>query len=362
VYSRPNSWSIKAHPLLSKASKYSQLLSVISYTMSSSFLYSLLLIFIFTSQLTTATTDTANKFQYFCDQNNNGGNYTTNSTYHKNLNTLLSTLTSNKEINYGFYNSSYGNNSDKVNAIGLCRGDIKPNDCQNCLKNSTVLLTQHCQNRKEAIGWYDDEKCMLRYSNRSIFGLDEIGPAYFVWNTNNATNEVEFNKVVKKLLDSLRSRAASGDSDLKYAVGSDLVGPNNNQTIYGLVQCTPDLSKTLCDNCLVQSIKEISNCCNNRLGVRIVRPSCNLRYETNSLFYQTTSSDSPAPSPVPVPVPSFSTPPPIAQNNTSSQGIYNIKLVNRSIENFTYCISVKKYFKIKFMVVFECVFTISLMY
>jgi len=66
--------------------------------------------------------------------------------------------------------SSYGINTDKVNAIGLCRGDVKLNDCQNCLKNSTVLLTQHFQNRKEAIGWYDDEKCMfLRYSNRSIF-------------------------------------------------------------------------------------------------------------------------------------------------------------------------------------------------
>jgi len=187
--------------------------------------------FIFTSQLTTATTDTANKFQYFCDQNNDRGNYTTNSTYNTNLNTLLSTLTSNREINYGFYNSSYGNNTDKVNAIGLCRGDVKPNDCQNCLKNSTVLLTQHCQNRKEAIGWYNDEECMLRYSNRSIFGLNEIGPAYFVWNTNNATNEVEFNKVVKIMLDSLRNRAASGDSDLKYVVGSDQVGPNNNQNI-----------------------------------------------------------------------------------------------------------------------------------
>lgn len=164
---------------------------------------------------------------------------------------------------------------------------------------------------------------MLRYSNRSIFGLNEIGPAYFVWNTNNATNEVEFNKVVNFFLDSLRNRAASGDSDLKYAVGSDEVGPSNNQTIYGLVQCTPDLSKTLCDDCLVQSIKEISNCCNNRLGARIVRPSCNLRYETNSFFYQPTPSDSPSPSPVPVPVPvpvpSFSTPPPFAQNNTSSQ-------------------------------------------
>ncbi|RYQ93805.1 hypothetical protein Ahy_B09g100046 isoform B [Arachis hypogaea] len=43
-----------------------------------------------------------------------------NSNYAKNLNTLLSTLTSNTKINYGFYNSSYGQNTDRVNAIGLC--------------------------------------------------------------------------------------------------------------------------------------------------------------------------------------------------------------------------------------------------
>jgi hypothetical protein len=125
------------------------------------------------------------------------------------------------------------------------------------------------------------------------------------WNTNNAINEDEFNKVVKKLLDSLRNRAASGDSDLKYAVGgSDQIGPDNNQTIYGHVQCTPDLSWTLCDDCLVQSIKEIPIYCNNRIGARIFRPSCNMRYETNSLFNQPTSSDSPSPSPVPVVTPS----------------------------------------------------------
>ncbi|RHN77396.1 putative Gnk2-like domain-containing protein [Medicago truncatula] len=281
----------------------------------SSFLCSFLLIFIFTSQLTTANINNDNKLQYFCDQNNDGGNYTTNSTYHKNLNTLLSTLTSNKDINYGFYNSSYGINTDKVNAIGLCRGDVKPNDCQNCIKNSSVFLTQLCQNRKEAIGWYDEDTCMLRYSYRSIFGLNETRPFYLGWSLNNATNEDEFDKVLKNLLDNLRNRASSGDSDLKYAVGSDEVGQNNNQTIYALVQCTPDLSKSLCDDCLVKSIKAIPRCCNNRLGARIVRPSCYLRYETDSLFYQQTPDP-----PSSLQVPPFSTPP-FAQN-TSSPGIY----------------------------------------
>ncbi|XP_058725228.1 cysteine-rich repeat secretory protein 38-like [Vicia villosa] len=279
----------------------------------------LLIITIFSSsKLANAANNTQN-FHYFCDFNNRG-NFTNNSTYQTNLKTLLSTLTSNTQINYGFYNFSNGQTTNKVNAIALCRGDVKnQNDCLSCLKASSNNLTQLCPNQKEAIGWYEDEKCMLRYSDRSIFNLEETGPAYFAWNSKNATNEDEFDKKVKNLLDGLRNKASS--NDLKYAVGSDKFGLNNNETLYGLVQCTPDLSKTSCDDCLVQSIKEVPNCCNNRIGARIVRPSCNLRYEINSPFYHTTTPDSTSPSPSPSPpstVPPLTAPPPFAQNTASS--------------------------------------------
>ncbi|KAI4298608.1 hypothetical protein L6164_032145 [Bauhinia variegata] len=60
---------------------------------------------------------------------NENGNYTANSTYQTNLNTLLSNLSSNTQTDYGFYNFSLGENSDQVNATGLCSGDIKPDVC-----------------------------------------------------------------------------------------------------------------------------------------------------------------------------------------------------------------------------------------
>ncbi|KAM4113990.1 hypothetical protein ACJW30_04G036700 [Castanea mollissima] len=95
----------------------------------------------------------------------NNDNYTSNSTYKANLNHRLSSLSSNTEIDYGFYNSSYGQNPDKVYALGLCRGDVKPD-----------LLTQLCPNQKETIVWYD--YCMLRSSLRNIFGIMENSPFY----------------------------------------------------------------------------------------------------------------------------------------------------------------------------------------
>ncbi|XP_058725199.1 cysteine-rich receptor-like protein kinase 44 [Vicia villosa] len=261
-----------------------------------SFHYSLFLLIITifsSSKLANAANNTQN-FHYFCDFNNRG-NYTDNSIYHTNLKTLLSSLTSNTQINYGFYNFSNGQNTNKVYAIALCRGDVNnQTDCLSCLKGSSNNLTQLCPNQKEAIGWYEDEKCMLRYSDRSIFRFLETGPPYYAHNLANATDLSVFNETVRDLLDNLTQRASSGDSSLKYAADSAR-GPND-QTIYGLVQCTPDLSESDCSSCLVQSIARIPiDCCKDKIGGRVVRPSCNMRFETNFRFYDPTATPSPPP-------------------------------------------------------------------
>ncbi|XP_058725196.1 cysteine-rich receptor-like protein kinase 44 isoform X2 [Vicia villosa] len=272
---------------------------------STSFHFSLflLIITIFSSSKLAIAANNTQNFHYFCDFNNRG-NFTNNSTYQTNLKTLLSSLTSNTQINYGFYNFSNGQNTNKVNAIALCRGDVKnQNDCLSCLKASSNNLTQLCPNQKEAIGWYEDEKCMLRYSDRSIFRLLETGPAYYAHNLANATDLSVFNETVRNLLDNLTQRASSGDSSLKYAADSAR-GPND-QTIYGLVQCTPDLSESDCSSCLDQSIARIPiDCCKDKIGGRVVRPSCNMRFETNFRFYVPTATPPP--------------PPPSSTNNTSS--------------------------------------------
>jgi len=258
-------------------------MSILSLSPLSFLCHLFLIIILFTSQ--TNADKNAKKFHYFCDQINDRGNYITDSTYQDNLILALVSLF-NSKIEYGFYNASYGQNDDQVNAIGICRGDnTNPKDCPFCLIQSIINLTQACPNKKEAIGWYEDEKCMLRYSDRSILGLNEIEPAYFEWKSNNATLADQFNIVVKQLLNDLRSKVINGDSHRKYVVGT-LPGPSSNQIIYGLVQCTPDLSGPQCDDCLLQSIAEVSRCCSNRIGARIVRPSCNLRFETSYQFYQ----------------------------------------------------------------------------
>jgi hypothetical protein len=270
----------------------------------------ILLIIIFTSQTKAVVYDEINLYHYICDHSNNRGNYTTNSTYHKNLNTLLSTLTSNTQINYGFYNFSHGENLDKVYAIGLCRGDLLPNNCRSCLESARANITRTCQNRKEAIFWSQDEKCMLRYSDRLILNVMEDVPMFASNNDDDSVDVDLSNEVVNNLLGNLTSRAVKGDSRIKYAASS-LPGPKY-EVIYGLVQCTPDLSETDCNSCLVKSLQQIPSCCKNKIGGRVVRPSCNMRFETSFLFYEPRASPPPPP---PSPPPTATT-----GSNTTSQG------------------------------------------
>ncbi|KEH43957.1 cysteine-rich receptor-kinase-like protein [Medicago truncatula] len=235
--------------------------------------YSVLFIIIIVSQ----AQGQPNFLRNYCINNN--GNYTANSTYQNNLSTLLSNLTSNTEINYGFYNFSYGQNTDKVNAVGLCRGDVKPDVCRSCLNDSRVLLTKLCPNQKEAIGWYVD--CMLRYSNRSIFGVMEASPSYLKWTLKNATEVDQFNQVLGNLMRKLKEIAASSDSRRKFATANATL---NFETTYGLVQCTPDLSQQDCNDCLERAISEIPIYFNNKVGGIVLKPSCNIRHEIYSFY------------------------------------------------------------------------------
>ncbi|KAK7280217.1 hypothetical protein RJT34_25279 [Clitoria ternatea] len=105
----------------------------------------------------------------FCD--NNRGNFTINSTYHTNLNTLLSTLSSNTEINYGFYNFSYGEDADKVYAIGLCRGDQMPDECRSCLDDSRGIAASGGSRSNYAV---NDIRSPANY--QTIYGLVQCTP------------------------------------------------------------------------------------------------------------------------------------------------------------------------------------------
>ncbi|PQP92187.1 putative receptor-like protein kinase [Prunus yedoensis var. nudiflora] len=232
----------------------------------------------------------------YCWKCSDTGTYTAGDEYQENLKSLLSSFSSNTQNNYdGFYNSSRGQDSNKINAIALCRGDLSQDSCQACLNKSTDILLQNCSTQKEAIIWA--EPCMVRYSYSLIFGIKQEDPLKHVPSPNSAKNPQQFELVLTPVLGILRDRAASGDSLKTFAAGHAPVP--GGETIYALAQCTPDIDKQNCSSCLKQSVTEIQTCCGGKQGGRVLKPSCNLRYEV-SLFFRSTADklvDIPAPAP-----------------------------------------------------------------
>lgn len=236
----------------------------------------------------------------------NNGNYSSDSKYGANLETLLSSLPTNIDIN-GFYNASLGQNPNTTYASVLCRGDVQLQTCRSCVQDTVNELVKSCPKYKQAVMW--NEVCTLRYSNESMFGILTEGPGFYLWNIMNVSSPRHFMADVNGLLDGVCIQAAYGGSLRKVAAGNrstvDLL------TAFSLAQCTPDLSVENCSSCLSAAVSNIPNYCDGKKGCRILFPSCNLRYEVVPFYNETMLQElqelitppppslSPAPPPLP---------------------------------------------------------------
>ncbi|CAI0407084.1 unnamed protein product [Linum tenue] len=251
----------------------------------------LLLIILILSCHTTAQPQTPPEF-ILKSCSDDAGNYTDGSPYQRNLNTLLfSSLTADNRTTTGFYNLSSGPppGPDRVNAIALCRGDVPLDDCRRCLAAAARRILVDCPVQKQAFGYSD--YCQIGYSNRSMYGSPVPDPPTFHrTNGKNVTDPVRFDAALGVLLTRLRDSAAGGSSVRKFAAGTERE-QQGFVTIYGLAQCSPDLSRQLCGGCLTGVGNRLIG---GRVGARIWQPGCQLRYETY-LFYNETESPSPSP-------------------------------------------------------------------
>ncbi|KAI4298628.1 hypothetical protein L6164_032163 [Bauhinia variegata] len=80
--------------------------------------------------------------------------------------------------------------SDTVYGLFMCRGDVPPDLCRECVVNATQRLENTsslvCPFGKGAIIWYDE--CFVRYSNRNFFSTVDTRPRMRLRNTENVTD------------------------------------------------------------------------------------------------------------------------------------------------------------------------------
>ncbi|XP_010448761.1 PREDICTED: cysteine-rich receptor-like protein kinase 8 isoform X2 [Camelina sativa] len=251
--------------------------------------------------------------------------YSRNSTYFTNLKTLLSSLSSrNASYSTGFQNATWGQSPNRVTGIFLCRGDCSPEVCRSCVTFAVNETLTRCPYEREVVLYYD--QCMLRYSHRNILSTLTYDGHLFMQNMNNISsnqNQIElFIATVSSSMNRAATEAVKSSRNF-YTIKTELT---KFQTFYGLLQCTPDLTRQDCMSCLLHSVGGMSL---YRIGARLLYPSCNARYELYA-FYNETGIKTPSPPPLPSSPPlqsPVSTPPVISPSLPGKGGNSNMLVV-----------------------------------
>ena len=209
-----------------------------------------------------------------------------NSTYEKNLRTLLSSLSSKATAKTFFYDTVVGRNSfDTVYGMFMCRGDVPSQLCGQCVVNATHIRDSEpgCSRSIWDVIWY--EECMVRYSNVPFYSKVATHPFCYKWSLANiSSNPASFMSLLYNTMNHTAHEAAiSGNM-----YSTKQANYSNSETLYCLAQCTQDLSPQNCTACLTQAIEYLPNCCEGKQGGRVLFPSCNIRYELYPFFRNVT--------------------------------------------------------------------------
>ncbi|EOA16188.1 hypothetical protein CARUB_v10004328mg [Capsella rubella] len=210
----------------------------------------------------------------------NSGVFEPRGRYDRNRGVLLSSLASNVSAQGGYFNSSIGQGSDRVYTMGMCNQGAQSEVCYNCIDYASNLLLESCPNQVEGLAWSEKRiVCMVRYSDSYFFGVRTIEPHFPTPNPNDIRSNLgEFNQVWEGLTSGMIANTTSPSSKSKY-YAADRASVTALQTIYALMQCTPDLSLGDCRTCLRQSVSDFQSCCNGKIGGTVYRASCLFRWD-----------------------------------------------------------------------------------
>lgn len=228
------------------------------------------------------------------------GNYTSNSIYQSNINLLSAMLPMNASSSPDlFAKASVGAMLDTVYAMALCRGDINAAECESCVNTAFNDAQELCAYNKEATIYYDE--CYLSFSSENF--LNNISNDRIITALSSArvvsSMVPAFDAAVAALLNTTGEYAAA-NSTRRFATGERDYDRRSYPTIYGLTQCTPDLSPHDCRSCLGSVLGLMPRRLSGRQGGRITGLRCNFRYEVYSFSGATSLGPAPAPSPAPL--------------------------------------------------------------
>ncbi|WVY96186.1 hypothetical protein V8G54_028337 [Vigna mungo] len=208
-----------------------------------------------------------------CSSSSNKAMITADSAFLSNLETLFSYLSSNSTTKTRFYNTTV----DTVSGLFMCRGDLSPDLCRLCVLDATKLIASECRSSKEAVIWYNN--CFLRYSDHPFPSTLETSPTYHRFNVENTSSpnlqQRFFTWTLAKAL--YEAQIDTGGPFKNY--GTKEAKLNDQQSLYTLARCTPNIDGFSCQVCLDRIFKnEIPWCCLASPVGKVFYPSCYMMF------------------------------------------------------------------------------------
>ncbi|KAH7517627.1 hypothetical protein FEM48_Zijuj09G0084800 [Ziziphus jujuba var. spinosa] len=205
-----------------------------------------------------------------------------------NIAALLAKLVSNIASN-GYVTTSYGKDPNQVYGLAQCRGDVDTKDCSACIQDAANQIRQRCPNEADARIWYD--YCFLRYNTKNFIGEIDTSYGIFYYNINNVSDPESFKKALGNLVDKVRAQAVETKNE---GLGKGETKLSEFVTLYALAQCTRDLSKIDCAQCVAIAVGSFETICRDRQGCRVLYSSCYVRYELYPFFFPIGSNNASA--------------------------------------------------------------------
>ncbi|XP_051125341.1 cysteine-rich repeat secretory protein 55-like [Andrographis paniculata] len=199
-----------------------------------------------------------------------------------NLNAVFNSLAANVSAG-GYYRAEAGRGSDRAFGLIQCRGDVSPTDCVECTRHSFALAAKFCGGSKTAVVW--QRWCLLRYSNATFYGQWEgSGAAILPVNSTGlgdpAAADAGMNMVFQLAGDAPNAKSMFARSP---DVGRSWKG-------YGLAQCTRDLARSDCGDCLNHFLKTFQSEVRNKTSWEIYGQGCFIQFDDHQFYFNSSIS------------------------------------------------------------------------
>ncbi|CAL5061134.1 unnamed protein product [Urochloa decumbens] len=229
-----------------------------------------------------------------CGSTPAAGNASSDAAYKSNLNALAAILVAGARAN-GSATGAAAAPDAAAYGVALCRGDFTGDACARGLGDALASAVNDSEGAFGCGSQFRDitlfyDRYQLRLSGADFLSGDGGGdePRWAGNNTNFVTPADaarRFDGMVTELVTTIAGIAA-GRPD-RYATGRSRF-KEQGLTLYGLVQCTVDMTPERCGACLDGLISAFSATFpSGQHGGRILVPRCTVRYETDDTFFNT---------------------------------------------------------------------------